>query len=396
VIWSTGESSTPAGGVTAPLRAGRRPDLRSATRELVVIEDDTDTREALERLFVARDYRVRSYADGRAALDGLRAGPTPSLIVLDLMLPELDGWELRVALKDDPRLAPVPVVVISADITAKAAAVDSDAYLPKPFEFDHLLDVIQRLLDADSAERSRQRQARQAQLERLASLGMLAAGVAHELNNPLAYVMLNLGFLDEELKKLQPTPEPDLLQALAEALEGAERIRRIVADLKLLSHPGLDEEDDVDVNELIESALGVTGNRITACANLIRDLDEVPPVRVSPPRLAQVFINLLVNAAQAIDPGEPAKNAVTIRTRRIDDHVVISITDTGCGIPARDQWRIFDPFYTTKQRGEGTGLGLAMCLGIVTGYGGRITVDSEPGAGTTFSVLLPAAGPTPS
>lgn len=391
MIWSTGtEPPTPAGGITLQ-RNYQRPATTEARPELVVVEDDLDTREVLQHLFTAEGYRVRSYGDGRSALDGLKQQPSPALIVLDLMLPELDGWQLRVALKEDERLAPVPVVVITADITAKAAAIDADAFLPKPFDFDHMLDVIKRTLEVSDSQRERQRQLRQAQLERLASLGMLAAGVAHEMNNPLAYVMLNLGFIEEELRKASPSPGPDLMEALTEAVEGTERIRRIVADLKMLSHPGVDKNDDIDVNELLESALHITANRIEHRANLVRDYHEVPPVRVSAPRLAQVFINLLVNAAQAIESGTVAQNAVTVRTRSGDGHVVISIVDTGRGIPVRDQWRVFDPFYTTKESGEGTGLGLAMCLGIITGYGGGITVESEPGVGTKFSVTLPVS-----
>jgi CheY-like chemotaxis protein len=174
-------------------------DKRASGRTLLVVEDDADIRDALDGLLSLEGFRIAGCGNGREALDWLRTSPKPDVILLDLMMPVMDGWQFRVAQKDDPEFSNIPVVALSADATAKAAAIDADAYLKKPVDYETLIDTIDRLLVASE---HRELQARLAQTDRLTSLGTLAAGVAHEINNPLAYVLLNLGFLSEELPKL--------------------------------------------------------------------------------------------------------------------------------------------------------------------------------------------------
>src|SRR5260370_22437876 len=181
-------------------------EKRAAARTLLVIEDDADIREALDGLLSTEGFRVTGCSNGLEALEVLRVSPKPDLILLDLMMPIMDGWQFRVAQKDDPELATIPVLALSADSTAKAAAIDAEAYLRKPVDYDTLIDTIDRLL---VAREHRGLQARLAQTDRLTSLGTLAACVAHEINNPLAYVLLNLGYITEQLPKLiQDRPRP--------------------------------------------------------------------------------------------------------------------------------------------------------------------------------------------
>ena len=236
------------------------------------------------------------------------------------------------------------------------------------------------------------------QAERLASMGTLAAGVAHEINNPLTYVMANIGFVSERLPKLVP-PHPteavaaqleELTTALAEAQEGAIRVRQIVRDLKILARGDEERYGPIDVRGVIESSVSMVANQIRNKAELIRELGAVPLVEASESRLGQVFLNLLVNATQAIPDGDVAGNHIRIGTSTDPaGRAVITVSDTGAGIPAEVMGRIFDPFFTTKPVGVGTGLGLFICHGIVRALGGEILAESVVAEGTTFRVILP-------
>jgi signal transduction histidine kinase len=223
----------------------------------------------------------------------------------------------------------------------------------------------------------------QAQLlhsDRLAALGTLAAGVGHEINNPLSYVVSNLETLLEEL------PDGVDRQLLADALEGASRIAEIVRSLRTFTRPDTGEARATDVQPSIEAALRMAENAIRFRAKLTRVLSPVPQIRANAGELAQVCLNLLINAAQAIDEGDPDNNEITVATfTAADGAVTIAITDTGSGIPADNLRRIFDPFFTTKAVGTGSGLGLSICHGIVRKLGGEILVESVEGVGSTFA-----------
>ncbi|MGZ5968040.1 MAG: hybrid sensor histidine kinase/response regulator [Polyangiales bacterium] len=239
----------------------------------------------------------------------------------------------------------------------------------------------------DLTER-RELQARLALADRMASVGTLAAGVAHEINNPLAYVVTNLDAAANEIARLAPGSRA--LQALAEAKEGSERVRRIVQDLKTFSRADDDSRERVDLKSVVVSSLDLAMNEIRHRARLVRDLRDAPRVDANAGKLGQVVVNLLVNAAQAIPEGAVDKHEIRVVTRTDDDgHAVLEVADTGPGMPPEIRRRIFDPFYTTKPVGEGTGLGLTICHGIVTALGGSIEVESMVGAGSTFRVTLP-------
>ncbi len=242
-----------------------------------------------------------------------------------------------------------------------------------------------------------QLQARMMVTDRLVSMGSLAAGVGHEINNPLTYAMANLKLASEELSRLRTGPSAKHAKSIDElprgSLEGCERVRRTVRDLNALSRQEKEStQSAVDPREALDAAINVATSELSQRARVVRDYAEVPPVRGSESRLGQVFLNVLVNAAQALPEGQAERNFVRVSTRvGADGRVVVEITDTGPGIPQDVLARVFDPFFTTKAPGVGTGLGLSICHGIVTSLGGEIALESTVGRGTTVRVILPVS-----
>jgi signal transduction histidine kinase len=242
-------------------------------------------------------------------------------------------------------------------------------------------------------------EARLSRADRMASIGTLAAGVAHEINNPLVYVTLGLELIDRELSRLRLRPlvagndEWDRMRKwVREALEGAERVRAIVRDLRTFSRPGEQQAVAVDVEKALESSINMAQSHIQSRARVIRDYHQIPAVLADESRLGQVFLNLLVNAAQAIPEGAADRNTITVRTRAgPSGEAIAEVQDSGMGIEPWKIERIFEPFWTDKPVGVGTGLGLSIVHGIVSALGGEITVQSAPGRGSTFRVTLPGA-----
>ncbi|WP_328700867.1 MASE1 domain-containing protein [Corallococcus silvisoli] len=238
-------------------------------------------------------------------------------------------------------------------------------------------------------------QARLVAAERVAAVGTLAAGVGHEINNPLAYLALNLDAAERSLTAEGEAPPPamrDALDSVRHAQEGAERIRLIVKDLQVFSREDAPERGLLDLNALVPPAVRVVLHALRSRARLVEDFGPVPRVLGSEARLGQVLLNLLVNALQAIPEGEPGRHEVRVRTGTdASGQARVEVEDTGGGIPPDVLPRIFDPFFTTKGREEGTGLGLAICQQIVRAHGGELRVHSVPGQGATFTLLLPPA-----
>jgi PAS domain S-box-containing protein len=253
------------------------------------------------------------------------------------------------------------------------------------------------------------------QSEKMASIGVLAAGVAHEINNPVGFVNSNLSSLQRYLQSLmrlldayelreQHLPEgdrselnalrkeidadylrEDLGSLLSESMDGLDRIKRIVQDMKDFSHVGGGDVLVANLETGLDSTLNVVWNELKYKAEVIKEYGGVPEIECIPSQLNQVFMNLLVNAAHAIDN----RGRITVRTSYENEMVTVSVSDTGSGIAAENLGRIFEPFFTTKPVGKGTGLGLSLSYSIVQKHGGRIEVDSEIGKGTTFRVILP-------
>jgi two-component system NtrC family sensor kinase len=260
------------------------------------------------------------------------------------------------------------------------------------------------------------------QSEKLASIGQLAAGIAHEINNPIGFVNSNLGMLGNyvrdllklidgltsavapllaanpsiktHIKELCDTIDlgfirEDIGNLINESIDGTSRVRRIVQDLRDFSRTGSVSLEWADLQAGLESTLNVVWNEIKYKAEIVRDFGALPPVECRPSQINQVFMNLLINAAQAI----PERGHITLRSGCHEAKVWFSITDDGAGIPPDIQSRIFDPFFTTKSVGKGTGLGLSVSYGIIQKHGGHIEVNSQPGAGTTFTIWLPIQAP---
>jgi two-component system NtrC family sensor kinase len=260
------------------------------------------------------------------------------------------------------------------------------------------------------------------QQEKMASVGQLAAGVAHEINNPMGFISSNLGSLEKYVNRLteyigvvdqamqgccegsQAAPVldarkrlkidhilDDAHQLIVESQDGAGRVRRIVQDLKSFSRVDQAETAFADLNEALETTINIAWNELKYVAELRKEFGDIPKVKCFPQQLNQVFLNLLVNAAHAM---EGQQGTITVKTALADagDVVVVSISDTGCGMTEEVRKRIFEPFYTTKEVGKGTGLGLSISYDIIKKHGGSIEVQSEPGRGTTFTIELPVSG----
>ncbi|MDB4869203.1 MAG: fixL4 [Gemmatimonadales bacterium] len=241
--------------------------------------------------------------------------------------------------------------------------------------------------------------------DRMASVGTMAAGVAHEINNPLAAVLANLDYIAESLVRLTSAERgpmsytardtwirEEIKPSLDDAREAAERVRFIVRDLKMFSRsPSEERTGPVNVKAVMESSLRMAWNEVRHRARLVKNYGLIPDVDANEARLGQVFLNLIVNAAQAMPEGRAEQNEIEVSTRLEGERVIIEVRDTGAGIPAENRTRIFDAFFTTKGVGEGSGLGLAICYRIVKDIGGDLTVESEMGVGTVFRVFLPVA-----
>jgi signal transduction histidine kinase len=373
-----------------------RTETRYRSRRILLVDDDAEIRDSLSSLLIDEGYEVSTSDDGRGALDLLRVRPA-DLIILDLRMPVMDGWQFRNIQRADPVLAEIPVIAVSADGSAQAAAIHADHYLRKPFKADELLLAVERIL------LGRDRQLLSQKLrdaERIALLGTIAAGVGHEINNPLTYVLGNLEALRSTVTTLADERAEGRAAVVAEAeallgdvRAGAERIREVVGSLRWLSRPRVENHHPVDLIHVLETSIAIAMTEIRHRARLERHLEHVPSVFGDEARLGQVFVNLLVNAAQAIAPGAAEANRVVVSTKLQGEFVAIAVSDTGSGIPAELQAKIFDPFFTTKDASTGTGLGLAITQNIVEEHGGRIKVESTPGAGSTFRVLLPLTRP---
>ncbi len=279
-------------------------------------------------------------------------------------------------------------LIVSEELRLKNAALLDD------------LNRAQASLKAESEELERRVTARTNELtsayeklaisERMVSVGTLAAGIAHEINNPLAFVLSNLEYVQTSIRSLESAKLDDALDAIGDATSGATRVRDIVRDLNTFSRGAHDQVEPVDLTLTLETSIRMAANELRHRAHVERELGPVPLVMGHAGKVAQLFLNLLVNAAQSIPEGNASENVVRVVTRTDDDgRAVVEIHDTGAGIPREILPRILDPFFTTKPVGQGIGLGLSICHGIVRAMEGELQIESEVGKGSVFRVLLP-------
>ena len=381
-------------------------------RALLVEDDPRDAELVLRELhkagFDVTSVRVDTAADMCRALETDQF----DLVLSDYTLPSFGAPAALSCLQS--RKLDIPFLIVSGVVNEQIAVEVMQAgahdFIPKS-NLTRLVPAIERELREVELRAERVRM--QGQLvvaERMASIGALAAGVAHEINNPLAALLANVQYWSESVARLKrelrdapedaATPtrqrvmeELDLLEEpVRDMTEAAERVRNIARDLRVFARPDDEAAGAVDIHRVIDSSVRMAWNEIRHRARLVRSLGTPPLVRANEGRLGQVFLNLLLNAAQAMPEGHANENEIRIRTGRAPQgEAFVEISDTGSGIEASVLPRIFDPFFTTKGNTMGSGLGLAISSRIVASIGGAITVESRPRVGSTFRVTLPAA-----
>jgi PAS domain S-box-containing protein len=389
-----------------------RPDGNVFTAETTGVQIEFDGAPAV--VVVARDVAERrrgeALRDGEGRALQLIATDAPLATVLDelcrmvtALSPDVRCWfeiaevetQTQAALAAaDEGLLPIATAIHAADGTTLGTFACARAG-NEPLDV-RTRELSERVVHLAGIAISRRRSESQLLVsDRLASVGTLAAGVAHEINNPLAVVSTALEWTARQLAAAGDNPlARKLTDPLRDAREAAERVRMIVRDLKVFSRPDVERLEVLDVRGVLETTLRMAGNEIRHRARVVRDYAPVPLVLANEARLGQVLLNLVVNAAQAIPEGMAESNEIRLVTRTDPGgRAIIEIHDTGVGMSPETLRRAFNPFFTTKPVGQGTGLGLAICRGIVAALGGEIQVESERGRGSCFRVLLPSAKP---
>ena len=385
----------------AALRGGK------PLRLLLLEDSDHDAALVLREMkragYELTSLRVQAQGEFKAAIESERW----DVIVSDHTIPGYGGLkalrDLQLAGKD------IPFILVSGTIgeavAVRAMKAGAQDYVLKG-DLTRLPAAVEREV-RERALRAEQEQMREQIVisERMASAGLLAAGVAHEINNPLAVAVANLDFAAETLTRLVADARAraaggdidpawqgvaELREGFDDAREALRRIRDIVRDVKVFSRPEDDVTRALDIRRVIDSAARMAWNEIRHRARLIKAYGDTGPVGANESRLGQVLLNLIVNAAQAIPEGDADRNEIRIATKPSPTgEVIVEVSDTGSGISKENLGRIFDPFFTTKPVGVGTGLGLAICHRLVAELGGHIAVESELGKGTLFRLTLP-------
>jgi len=425
---------------------------------VLVVDDEPYNRKLFARILAAEGYVVETAESGDQAFWMLEQA-SYNVVVTDLKMPGMNGTELMKKVREES--PPTEIIIVTGHATEESAveAVRAHAfdYIHKPLpdlsvllesvrgavekqfklhelehksrnelmELNRQLDLRNKELE-DSNNALKNMQSQLLHQEKMAAIGQLAAGVAHEINNPIGFIHSNLGTLKRYVEKivkyndqcegliqlcsredtgLEITEKAeevisakqeakldvifdDLPNAITESQEGTERVRKIVADLKSFSRVDDTKLQHADINEGLESTLGIVWNELKYKATLKKEFRDIPQIMCYPGQLNQVFLNLLVNAAQAIEE----KGEICIRTFAEAEQVCVEISDTGKGIPEEEMPRLFEPFFTTKPVGKGTGLGLSIAYEIINKHGGTIEVKSKVGQGTVFTIRLPLKG----
>ena len=391
-----------------PIEATTNSAQPSRPLRVLIVEDVEQDAVLLVRELEGGGFDVTSErVDSHAAMKESLTRQTWDLVISDYAMPRFSApHALRLV---QELLLDMPFIIVSGtageDTAIESIHAGAHDFMVKG-RLARLVPVIEReLREAALRAETRKREQQLLIADRMASIGVLAAGVAHEINNPLATLMANLSYATEQLSGLSrelPPSEAARLEArvdevkepLRDAVEALDRVRQIVRDLKVFSRTDDTAPSVVDVHRVMESSLRLGFTELRNRAKVICDFGEVPLVSANEGKLGQIFLNLLVNAAQAMPEGRGDRNELHIKTRSDREEVVIEVRDTGSGIAPEILPRIFDPFFTTKPVGVGTGLGLAICHRLVGAMNGHLSVESEVGKGSLFRVTLRVAGLT--
>lgn len=382
------------------------------TARILVVEDETIVAEDLRRTLVRLGYEVCALTDDGAQAVQLADTLRPSLVMMDIHLAgSMDGIEAASAIRSRFDLPVLFLTAYSDEATlSRAKLAEPLSYLLKPFDERELRTSIELGLYLHRIARERRALLERVHhQERLASLGTLSAGIAHEVNNPLTVIVMNTGVARSVTRSLEATiqrdmPAPGLNPLVIETRElgsvleeidaAAERIHRIVGDVRRFARAESHQAGPVEPQRLVEVAVALMRKTVEDRAVLAVEHAPSAPIRASEGLLVQVLLNLFTNALQAIAGKPSATGRVLVRTGlATDGRAFIAVEDNGVGMPPEVMSRVFDPFFTTKAPGEGTGLGLSISHGIVTSHDGEIVVTSVVGVGTTMTLLFPPIKP---
>ena len=393
------------------LRETIRPvetSVHRAQPRVLVADDEPDMLKYLKSQ-LSINFQVIEAVDGQQAVEKANQF-LPDVIVCDMMMPEKNGLEVCRELRERTSTRSIPILLLTAraDEETKLAAlsVGANDFITKPFSMTELSVRLKNLFNTYTLQQelARQNQILEATIEqlketevqlvhseKLASLGRLSAGIIHEINNPLNFAKTALYVLQIMTESLGANEKTEFREVLQDMGEGINRISSIVSDLRTFTQPHLTQLEKVPVVEVINSALRLLSNEWESKVRIEKEIPEDQTIWANRNQITQVLVNLLQNALQALEKKDFSETPPTIWVRGIeeDGESLIIVRDNGEGIPSENLQKIFDPFFTTKDVGEGMGLGLSICYRIVKQHGGRIQVQSEPGAYSEFRLSLP-------
>jgi signal transduction histidine kinase len=397
-----------------PLQATMRPmeSLRHGNQPSILIADDEPDMLRFLKSQLSPYYRVVEAVDGQQAVDKAKQFQ-PDMILLDMMMPEKDGLQACREIREHTPTHNIPVVMLTAraDDETKRAALSAGAndFLTKPFSTTELHVRIKNLVESHEYQRkiSKQNQVLEStieqlketetqlvQSEKLASLGRMSAGIIHEINNPLNFATTGLFTLRNKGKYLAAEQKEDYEEVLKDVEDGIKRVKNIVSDLRMFTHPDTESRDQVEISDIVTSSLRFLSAEWKDKVQIEQNLAEHQTIWGNKNKLIHVIVNLLQNSLDALrrKTFENEKPTIWIEGRIADGKSLLILRDNGTGIASEHLDKIFDPFYTTKDVGEGMGLGLSICYRIVQECEGRILVRTEPGKFCEFTLEFPVKG----
>jgi signal transduction histidine kinase len=370
---------------------------RTEPVRIALIDDMEDLRISMAALLERYGYVVDEYASARVALNEMRERKRPDVIMFDLRMPDMDGWSFRIAQRECPILRDIPAIAISASSSSEAAAIDADAYVRKPLELRRIGRLIEEVV---AASRRKRLLVADVEADRLRSLGLLVASVAHEVNNPLQAIVGQLDVCDRLYDRARGGESlagelgGRIQSSLEEARNATDRIASIVRLLLTFARKDNALDESGDPVRAIDAALSLAQSEVRRSGRIEREVEDLPRVALSEARLAQVLLNLLINAAQSLNGSSRVDPVVRIVAKSVGSRVRIEVVDSGHGIAPELQPRIFDPLFSTKSGEQGAGLSLSIAREIVQSASGTISVRSDVGRGSVFTVELPVAETT--